>query len=830
MSASTYSLLKKALSSKTSKTRNDNWVKFQKEAHLKDKGILKQVKKAVENGVSEKRAHDLITVIYSSKKRNMIPDFDAPRNVSLKSSGSIKSSNRFTKSQKRSRPKNVYDLEESVIPTKSRTLGDPFEDDFRVVSGGKTAFTLNPEVMQYIFNGDVEGLSQRLSSIEVSQMFNSRIQTSSLDDNSLLYVRDFLVNSAKLVKNTILSNSYPPELIKDIQKIHTYKEDYEKGLRPDTTEVSTCFARIIGALQTYNTNLRSAEPVDTAFILSQFENISAEAVTQERQAREELEKQNEASQIFKEEVLKAETDSVEAKQKFDNLKQTYDRQSSVESYIHDELNKSNIQTEMNKAAEDHKTAEAKAQTFTRMHNLSQASAKFVETKLNNGEFGGQKRHVVEKVIDLVLNTIEKRLKKNEGAKKVRKESFKTLLESLPVVQEALLCNAKNLGESLSNKVTEDAELASKQARLRENQEAQVQSKNNIADAQENVEAYSNAIKQTAFERIHGNGGAKTTEYRMKRSQNEETIKKEKENLSKLVKEEAEIKADITATKAKRESYEKEADAANKFQENANLANDLMKNGSNMADDIDEKTYVEMETVNLGKNHINNMNKQADATSKMEYNSEIKNYYEVHFDSENLRRWGEKNQVDSKIQTLQEQLVILNNQAAEARKQKFKDLGYDADADPKTLKPDDRLAVQQFLLPYQNWYHQITYDLNNAIESSNKLAKLLNIDSSNNGVAVDESWKLPPNWFFEQSPRVIIPNSTATVGPEQTLKLIQAKTTPWSGYTIGAQKISKKEIFGKKPSGVKSGVYLVGKRPDPFLNLSFWKNLYNKTKK
>lgn len=829
MSASTYSLLQRAFTNQTPTSRNDNWVKFQKEAQLKDKGILKQVKKAVENGVSEKRAHDLITVIYSSKKRNMIPDFDAPR-ISLKSSGSIKSSNRFTKSQKRSRPKTNDIVTESDIRVKSRTLGDPFEDDFRVVSGGKTAFTLNPEVMQYIFNGNVEGLSQRLSSIEVSQMFNSRIQTSPLEENSLLHVRDFLINSAKLIKNTILINSYPPELIKDVQKIHAYRVDYEKGLRPDTTEVSACFARVIGALQTYNTNLRAAESAEVAPILSQFENISAESWTQERLAKEELEKQREASKVFKGELSKAETDSAESEQLFRNLQQTYERNPSVDSYIHDEQNKPNIQNEMNKAAEDHKTAQAKVYNFTRLHNLSEASIDKVQTKLNNGEYGKKQRDFVEGIMDDTEDLVEKRLKKDLEAKEVRQKCFQTLSEDIPIINEALSRNAKNMGESLPNKNTEDAELAAKRTRLRENQEAQVQAENNIADAQENTEAYSAAIKNAAQDRIHGNKDAKTNEYRAKQKQEEKTIKVEKENLSKLKKEEVELKADITSTEMKRESYQKEADTANKFQENANLVNDLMKNGNNMANHIEQVTGVEVQTMNLGKNHIKNMNKQADATSRMEFNSEIKNYYEVHFDAENLKRWGEKNKVDSEIKTLEEQLIILNTQAIEARKKLFRDLGYDEDADPKTLKPIHLQQAQKYLMPYQNMYQQLTYQLDNAKQNSDQLSKLLNIDSSNNGVAVDEWWKLPPNWFFEQPPKVIIPNSTATVGPEQALKLIQAKTSPWSGYTIGAQKISKKEIFGKKPSGVKSGVYLVGKRPDPFLNLSFWKNLYNKTKK
>ena len=336
----------------------------------------------------------------------MIPDFDAPR-ISLKSSGSIKSSNRFTKSQKRSRPKTNDIVTESDIRVKSRTLGDPFEDDFRVVSGGKTAFTLNPEVMQYIFNGNVEGLSQRLSSIEVSQMFNSRIQTSPLEENSLLHVRDFLINSAKLIKNTILINSYPPELIKDVQKIHAYRVDYEKGLRPDTTEVSACFARVIGALQTYNTNLRAAESAEVAPILSQFENISAESWTQERLAKEELEKQREASKVFKGELSKAETDSAESEQLFRNLQQTYERNPSVDSYIHDEQNKPNIQNEMNKAAEDHKTAQAKVYNFTRLHNLSEASIDKVQTKLNNGEYGKKQRDFVEGIMDDTEDLVEK---------------------------------------------------------------------------------------------------------------------------------------------------------------------------------------------------------------------------------------------------------------------------------------------------------------------------------------------------------------------------------------------------------------------------------------
>lgn len=805
----TSALLTKALTAKTLSTRLKAWTAAQRRLKVKKGAALNKFVEGVKKG-DKKHAVGLIAAIIGEKKRNFDPELDVTRDIKLvpKPKGKRKRNDETSSSKKVAK----------ITPATA--------DDFKVISNGKTIAGINPQVMQYVLNGDVEGMSAKLSMLEVKDLFTSRLQNAPLQSNQYVLVKDFLLNSTKLMKRILAVSVSNEEMQQEIDAINKYRQSYEKGLRPDTQQINDSLGHLLRLVNEKQAVISSQENVDLSGILTQFEKDSALAIQNERLLREDYEAQKEAELIFTTQSRLAAEEAVKASEEFTSLTKQRDVSSTVSSFIADEKTRADTEPLLNKAAERYATEKNKQAVNERLAEMTKVSRKRTREMLESGQYGRLQREFEEAVIEEVSRSIKKRLTETQQSQRKTNEKITQLSKDLPAINEMATKVLKDRADTLPDLEKENRELSSLQSQLRSLQEEQVSVENTLLNAKEDKAALSKVIVKTAKKRVLGAEDAETSIFRSKIRKTDELISTSEDSLKNIKGEINEKEAKITSLQMNREYYKKEEANTKSLCENSVALDDLFKQNLESVDLLNQSSLVEVETIALGGQMVKNNNEVGNKTIDLQFLPDASRIRLVETPLKLSPYQKALNEITEKLKTNMDQFkqVVV---ALEASNKSLSERG---------LSPRD---IAKELKPIQ----QMRTDLvKQRLELANEYKELVKKYAENTGVdpnlAVDlYDWKKADLTLPDESQsRVIVPTvSTSNVTPSVeriNIELDQA-ISPTAGkkrgrgYDLsggsGALKLPKRPKAG-------SGPFLVGGRPDPLLNLQFWKDLYNKTKK
>lgn len=808
----TFALLKKALTGKTLQSRMKAWSTAQQRLKIKKGPVLKKFVEGVEKG-DKKHATGLIAAVIGEKNRNFDPQLDVRKGIKQKTQKSDKEISRFAKNPKRKREKDVSEGK------KISRLTDPTSDDFKVVSSKGSNFGISPQIMQLVLNGDVDGMAQKLGTLEAKEMFDSKLRNVPLKSEQCTLVKDFLLDSTRLMKRILSISTASSEMQRELDVINKYRNDYEKGLRPDVGVVNESVAKLMRMVQEKQTSVMNQEKVDLSGILTKFEKDSAESILNERILREEFEAQSEAQKAYEEQAIMAEEEAKKSEKLFAELKQRQDINSTVSSFINDEKIKANIEPQLNEEAQKFANENNKKHMYNRLATMTNISKETVNEQLRSGLYGKRQREFEESVIMGVTEAIKRRvLDTNTSYKKIT-EKITQLSKDLPVINEFSAKILKDRVEVLPDQVKEEREVSSLQSQIKEIKEEQNKAEDALYNAKEDKEALMKVIGKTAKKRVLGEEDANTALYRSKIRATEDIMSFSEKKIKSLNEELKDKEAKVTAIQLNRSTINKETENTKNLQENSNALSDLLRQNNESVNLLNQENYVEVETIALGGEMVKNNNVIGNRTINLEFTEENSKIRSANIFTPPASKYQTKrNEIIASIDNVNEQIETLKIIAGNVKYQLVQ----------TGMKLSD---VENTLAPYyQSWY--ALHDKKNKLQQElQTLDKKEEIDQSQSAVELYD-WKKAPLWKYENQSKVIVPSSI-DIAPAPSFEKLKlelhsaTKRSKTTGYNLTGG--SMETFKPSKKQKVESGLYLTGNRPDPFLNLQFWKNLYNKSK-
>lgn len=808
----TFALLKKALTGKTLQSRKKAWATAQQRLKIKKGPVLKKFVEGVEKG-DKKHATGLIAAVIGEKNRNFDPQLDVRKGIKQKTQKSDKEISRFAKNPKRKREKDVSEGK------KISRLTDPTSDDFKVVSSKGSNFGISPQIMQLVLNGDIDGMAQKLGTLEAKEMFDSKLRNVPLKSEQYTLVKDFLLDSTRLMKRILSISTASSEMQRELDVINKYRNDYEKGLRPDVGAVNESVAKLMRMVQEKQTSVMNQEKVDLSGILTKFEKDSAESILNERILREEFEAQKEAQKAYEEQAIMAEEEAKKSEKLFAELKQRQDINSTVSSFINDEKIKANIEPQLNEEAQKFANENNKKHMYNRLATMTNTSKETVSEQLRSGLYGKRQREFEEAVIMGVTEAIKRRVLDTNSSYKKITEKIIQLSKDLPVINEFSAKILKDRVEVLPDQIKEEREVSSLQSQIKEIKEEQNKAEDALYNAKEDKEALMKVIGKTAKKRVLGEEDANTALYRSKIRATEDIMSFSEKKIKSLNEELKDKEAKVTAIQLNRSTINKEAENTKNLQENSNALSDLLRQNNESVNLLNQENYVEVETIALGGEMVKNNNVIGNRTINLEFTEENSKIRSANvFTPPTSKYQTKRNEIIASIDNVNEQIETLKVIGGNVKYQLVQ----------TGMKLPD---VEKSLAPYyQEWY--ALYDKKVKLQQElQALDKKEEIDQSQSAVELYD-WKKAPLWKYENQSKVIVPSSidVAPAPSFEKLKLeLQSATkrSKTTGYNLTGG--SMETFKPSKKQKVESGLYLTGNRPDPFLNLQFWKNLYNKSK-
>lgn len=814
MPVSTYSLLDKALSRETSKklkTRKKNWVAVQKRLHLKDKGILEQVRKAVESGVSKKRAHDLITVIYSSKKRDLVPDFDAPRNVSLKSSKTSSKSSRFEKAEKRKR-------DEEVIPRK-KYIEDEYQH-FPIFSKSKVVAWIGDDVMKFVLAGDYQEVEKRLSTQDAFRTQDGKIRDEALKSTEFAsFVRNSLIETTKAIYK-YQSSIYKSAEINDLcKKITGYANLLQQGKSIDFLEVGDAVKRLNTLYVERNGKLSEPLSIDDSS-LKAFVTKSANIVTDARIHQEDLHFLEEAAQNSEELRVKSEQEAKEALDGYNKAKRQREVEPQADSYEQDMKRKKEGEILQAQYANSFMEKKTKTQNFERTRNLNWNAIE--ESEKNWQEYVFNETFLkslvafsndLQRIFQSVLAKVRQHSRQQENA-------VNQAEAAMPQVLDWLSKNATEATNALPPKEDHDAEVARLRRLAQEQAEIGVSNGEIEDDKGEEINDLDFMLKQNAHGRATGESSESGAALRQKRKEAE--IKKENAHNARVAAER--LSAEYTA-----QADQKEAEYTN-VQQNAESVRQTREQASAFRDQSRINTTLNEENIKEGNSYVETFN----LIKKQVENIEIIGQANIHNQAKEKPIQDIDEDDFSEIRNDEPYAKRIDDQLSQLRdsKQRFIAMRDSLQAgDPEIFNLNDIIrSIESSIVGLEA----------RKIEETSKSLKRqgYSVDSKTEkafkDVFRDQDIRQDPRYGAQAQQRV---PTTADVkiepSIEKTLINLQVPQYQQKSDLLNIP-LSGRPAFAKKPATPKKyraqGGFVVGSRPDPFINRAYWKNVYQRLNK
>ncbi len=808
----TFTLLKKAFSAKKLDTRKKYWSKVQNRIHLKPGAVLSRAVNAVKKG-DEKHAVGIITAIIGAKNRKFDAELDAPRNISLKSSKSSSSkSSRFEKAEKRKR-------DEEVIPRKKYVI-DEYQK-FPIFSKSKVVAWIGDDVMKFVLAGDYQEVEKRLSSQDAFRAQDGKIRDEALKSTEFAsFVRNSLIETTKAIykyRNCMYKNTEVNDLCNTIIR---YGDLLQQGKTIDYVEVGDAVKRLTTLFAERNGKLGEPLAVDDSS-LKAFVTKAANIVTDARIHEEEINFLKEAMKNCGELKVAAKRKAGEALEEYNKAKRERNLEPQADSYEQDMKRKKEgeiLQAQFAKHFIDNKT---EAENYERAENLNSFAIEeshknwqknvFNETFLKSLiGFGQDTKKIFQSIL---INLRERGLQQEDSINKAQAVLPQVITYLKTVVTEDM--------NSLPPKEDDDAKVTHYRSMAKAKREEAAASDDIEDDKNEEINDLKFMINQNAHGRATGESSVSNAALRQKVKEAEivkEQAHKAKEEANRQAKE-FETQADhIEATRAniqqKAETIKHTEEQASAFQDqrriNIELSKENINEGNSFVETINLTTGQVEHIEEIGEANIHN---QAKEEPIQDINEEI--YSKI------------MNDVEHYDGLLDDQIQIIRHEI----------LRYTDQRDHLPVGHRDIPRINNLLNSLEDLVAH--YEAMRAEQTANSLKRQgYSVDSKTQeafkDVFRDREMRQDPRYGAQAQQRV---PTTADVkiepSIEKTLMNLQVPQYQQKSDLLNIP-LSGRPAFAKKPATPKKyraqGGFVVGSRPDPFINRAYWKNVYQRLNK
>ena len=791
-------LLMKAFTAKTSEKRMQSWVQAQKSLKIKNKAVLAVATKAVKQGAkSKKQAAGITVAVIGARKRDYYEK------------EASKPSPPKTGVRKRGR--------EEYSDSKKRKLSSK-EEDFISFKGpkGENIGKLEPSVTKYILAGDVEGISARLNSLDALNLYNAKVTNDAMKISPERYkaVTDFIIDSTKVVQRLRACIHNDEQLRSYAQKINTYNDALNRGLSVDFKEVSNTLYLMINAYRDKQVKMQTVNGVDVGGSVNRMTKDVADAILEQRMVTEQIKAQEEATEVFVSQAKRARDECQAKQEEFNKYKKRKEASSTISNYAEQEKAKEEAEEMIKKASEEYKEAQTKADNCERLAAASNAAYQYMLKQQKEGMFGYNERKYQEKVMIEVTNLVQKAVKETQSSTESTKNIVNNTLNHLSPMATIMQKQAKAEYESLGDPVAEQAELVELNNQIKQGMEKNTELEGIIYDTEEDLEASQILIRENAKKRVTEGIKADTGVLREKvknlhnRSLEAQRIKRENEAMLKNK------EARRTLLESKRKEADAKVSSSATVSEQGSSILELDRTGNEQMNDVNMETLVQVQTIAIGTQQTKEMNQNGDSITVLEFNEDpIQDSHDIEQKVSTSTNASAKRFAD-----LRSELMYWKER--ERSEKIWLDNNLNSKAPNRKLHQDQLYNASQHI---NETYRKLAGSVQRASD--------VKLEFEGVKDAIDDFVHQADVYKGTQA-QTKIPFPTNIPSDPSFNKVVKELKLATAG-TKGQELFRPPVILTKKSKSNKIdravGGFVVGKRPDPMINIDFWKNLYNKTK-
>ena len=698
------------------------------------------------------------------------------------------------------------------------------EDDIKVKFNHKkgTEMYVAPWITQLIAAGDYETLQNEFAGKTISDMYATpdNKNAAKVSNEDFIAFRDFLVHSAKAVAS-MRATSYNDEQIRtQCEKLDKFKANLDKGLYGvNFQEVQDALGILLHCYQEKRAKVDTVEEVELGADQKSFQNKVAKDILEDRMKTEQMEAEAEAAKTYADLAKQAEEECVTHKRKFESIQTEKDQAETIENYEQRKIRKQDLEDLAAQESNAYMTSSCKRDNYTRLHGFSARLVQHMRDEEQKGSSARNGRQMVENILKHSAKVLNGAVKNSQKSKGITKETINKLKKLMPELNEGLQKMAKEYNENLPDLAKENRERDTLSSEIKQLNE-QINSVDGvILDDEEDIAAIKELEKQNVQKRVSEGVQASNTVLRDKRQKVTERRDANLRQKRELESKKRAAEAQLTRLNMKRNEGIKMQEQAATINEQLHTFDELEKNTSARSDDIDIDTFNEINSVAENIHTIAEMNRQGNATINLTF---APSTIEENRTLEHVRLQTKLMQyLDDKISELKFWQERINEHNARLHELVNK-------GDPAAFAENEALwKAQQEYSAREKWL--ITYVQEETQKNSGAL-----IPASTVKEVIDDklSTAVVPGGYGNT--RVSVPAADRIIkiipsAAQVSMNLTLANRDKGFSFGRGAKAPEWGSLKRKSTDrGIKGG-YLVGKRPDPLIDLEFWKKLYRKTK-
>lgn len=604
--------------------------------------------------------------------------------------------------------------------------------------------------------------------------------------------------------------------------------DYREGRKRTLDEIFGHFNALAELLKNKNIVLGTMQRSEMESAVSAVNRDTAEQLLNERKANEERLALEEEIKMNKAQAEKAREDAEASLKVFKEQEMIKKLPETVENVEQQRKRAREAEVRQELASREYQESKAKSEMHTRMATINEAVKRKLEKDISDGSFGANKRAVTETALEAVGEIFRKSQESAENSNKKVTSELTEVINQIPSFLEAGEEEIK--AEAQAQGAVEDylAQTSALESQIVSGEQELVSISDRMEDLQEEAAAYDKLAHDMVQKRIDGNADASGAMYRAKAKECRSAKDAAKKILDEKRKAIEHNKAEVAARKEKVNSFHHKRELLEKLKSEYPLITDLNKQSKDGFDQENQSNLVQVETVAFGLRENKDINYIGNAIieNKPVIVEEDKTVAEG-----NLIPIIDKqaNEIIKKEQQIQEDFDVKMEDAErriESKEVKTLVEGNETYRLTKfrVISRDEAIRRQEAAIKWRN----------------EQLAKL---DNEKYVASLKSGALLTPTAFnfsnSDQLARVIgssaqTPVAVPAANPSDLKSFSSVNASMVSAINANGGDFGKLNVKGASSKrethrNELKGGFLVGGRPDPLIDIQFWKNLYNKRK-
>ena len=553
---------------------------------------------------------------------------------------------------------------------------------------------------------------------------------------------------------------------------------------------------------------------------------TAEQIVNERKAEEERLQFEEAIKVGKANEEQARKDKEAALKMYKEQEMIKKQPETVENVEAKRKQDREAEIKQELASRDYGENQAKEAMIHRVTKANEAALGKLNTNIKNGVFGSAKRAVIEAALESVGNSTKKAQEECSKSDAEAKKALNSVMEALPTFLEDGERKVKDVVENNTDYNDYETKMRDVIENIKEEQAQIVQLNDQIEDKKEEVTAYKKLASDAVQKRINGNAEATGAIYRKKQEEAAQELRNREKTQREILERLKANQAKKAALVQKQNTIHQEQQTLSDLKNTAPLAQDLIDQGNKLYEQELQENLAQVNNLAVGLQENKNLNVVG--------NSIIENHSVIKDAPKEVVNGNLKNVIDTTLHevVMEEEKIDeeYDKEVEKAQRQELKKTGdrrkvVETAAGKKARIQDTVRAIFKAQDKRDKAKAEIRkkiQQIDNPLRNLQKAKLEFNVGGEPMELDTYEPYKAS-----SQVP-VAIPNATFTnlrSAPATLSAMNAALQAP--GFVLEGPKDTR--VKRSSMRNVTKGGFVVGSRPDPLLNIDFWKNLYNKRK-